>query len=86
MKEISYTIKNRLGIPSRFAIQFVREMEQFSSAMSVLRDADKCDGKKLYGLMSLQIKKGETILVRAVGSDEDAAVNAAYDFLNKKGV
>jgi phosphotransferase system HPr (HPr) family protein len=83
MKETSYAIKDRLGIHSRFAMRLTDEMKKFSSEISVVRGNDKCDGKNLYGVMSLQVKTGEIITVRAAGQDEEAAIKAARDFLNR---
>ncbi|MDR3302885.1 MAG: HPr family phosphocarrier protein [Treponema sp.] len=81
MAEISYTLTDPLGIHARPAGLFVKALGGFTSAITISRGADSCDGKKLIALMKLRVKQGETITVKADGDDADAAVKAAEDFL-----
>ncbi|MDR2490610.1 MAG: HPr family phosphocarrier protein [Spirochaetaceae bacterium] len=82
MHEIQYTITDENGIHARPAGQFVAVLQKFSSAITVIKkDGASCDGKKLFTLMKLRVKANETITVRAEGDDEEAAVNAAAEFL-----
>ena len=81
MKEFSHTIKAPNGIHARPAGLFVRNMQEFTSMVTVKRDEESADGKKLFALMKLRLKYGQTILVTAEGEDEDAAIEAARKFL-----
>jgi phosphotransferase system HPr (HPr) family protein len=81
MVEISYTLTDPLGIHARPAGLFVKVLQGFSSAVTISRGSDSCDGKKLISLMKLRVKQGETITVKADGDDADAAIKAAKDFL-----
>jgi len=81
MKEISYVIKDPLGIHARPAGLLIKEIQKFSSAVTISRGNDHCDGKKLLALMKMRVKTGETLVVKAEGPDEEAAVKAAADFL-----
>jgi phosphocarrier protein len=82
MKEFSYRIKDLLGMHARPAGLLVKTMQQYASVVVVTRGADTCDGKKLLALMRLRVNHGETITVKAEGPDEDAAIEAAKDFLS----
>jgi phosphocarrier protein len=82
MKEYSYTITDPVGIHARPAGLLIKELSRFSSAMSISRGNDGCDGKKLLALMKLRVKQGETILLKADGPDEDEAIEAAKAFLS----
>jgi phosphocarrier protein len=82
MKEISYTIKDPVGIHARPAGLLVKKLEGFQSVITIAKaSGESCDGKRLIALMKLRVKQGETITVKAEGPDEDAAVKAAEEFL-----
>jgi phosphotransferase system HPr (HPr) family protein len=49
----------------------------------VNRDDKSSDAKKLFALMKMRVKAGETITVKAEGDDEEEAVNAALAFLKE---
>jgi phosphocarrier protein len=81
MAEISYTLTDPLGIHARPAGLLVKVLAAFTSAITISRGSDSCDGKKLIALMKLRVKQGETITVKADGDDADTAVKAATEFL-----
>jgi len=81
MKEIFYTIKDPNGIHARPAGLFVRKMQEFKSVITIKRDEQSADGKKLFALMKLRPKCGQSLVITAEGEDEDAAVEAAREFL-----
>jgi phosphotransferase system HPr (HPr) family protein len=83
MCEISYAIKDPDGIHARPAGKFVELMQTFKSSITVNRDDKSSDAKKLFALMKMRVKAGETITVKAEGDDEDKAVNAALAFLKE---
>ncbi|MDR1956809.1 MAG: HPr family phosphocarrier protein [Treponema sp.] len=83
MQEFDYTITDPDGIHARPAGLFVKKMQEFTSAVSLHREDQQADGKKLIALMKLRLKCGQTVTVRAEGADEDAAIAAARDFLSQ---
>jgi phosphocarrier protein len=82
MKEYSYTITDPVGIHARPAGLLIKELSKFSSVTTISRGDTSCDGKKLLALMKMRVKQGETIVVKAEGPDEDAAIEAAKAFLS----
>lgn len=82
MKEISYTIKDPLGIHARPAGLFVKKLEEFASAVTITRGSDSC-GKKLLALMKMRVKAGETLVLRFEGDDEEAAAAAVQTYLSE---
>jgi phosphotransferase system HPr (HPr) family protein len=81
MKEFSYTITDPNGIHARPAGLFVQKMQGFKSNITVKREEQKADGKKLIALMKLRLKCGQTLTVEAEGEDETDAAAAAREFL-----
>jgi len=81
VSEFTYTIKDPNGIHARPAGDFVKELQKFQSAVTVTREDKSADGKKLFALMKLRVKCGDTITVKADGPDAEAAAAAAKAFL-----
>ena len=81
MKEFSHTITDPNGIHARPAGLFVLKMQPFKSLVTVKREEQRADGKKLFELMKLRAKYGHTLLITAEGEDEDDAIEAAQAFL-----
>lgn len=76
MKEFAYTITDPLGIHARPAGVLVKEAAKFKSEITIEKDGKKADAKKIFGLMGLGVKQGNTITVRVGGEDEEAAITA----------
>jgi phosphocarrier protein len=81
MKSFEYTIKDEIGIHARPAGLLVKEAKNFSSAITLTTSAGKsADVKKLMALMSLGVKHGDTVTIKAEGDDEDAAIEGMEEF------
>ena len=83
MKEFVYTITDPQGIHARPAGLFVKEAAKFPCSVSVDKDGNAVDGKRLLALMGLGIKQGETITVTVEGEDETVAAEEIAAFLNE---
>ena len=81
MKEFTYTIADAAGIHARPAGMFVKAMQAFGSEITLTHGEKTVSAKKLFAIMGLGIKCGETITIAATGADEDAAIEAAAEFL-----
>ncbi len=81
MESFNYIIKDEHGIHARPAGQLVKELQQFSSTISIQKGQKKVDGKKLFAIMSLAAKQGDEIIFTADGEDEIAACALAKEFL-----
>lgn len=83
MAELSYTIKDASGIHARPAGLFVKALTAFESDITVTCGGKSASGKKLFALMGLAVKCGETITVTASGPDEANAIETAKAFLEE---
>jgi phosphotransferase system HPr (HPr) family protein len=82
MQEFSHTIKDPNGIHARPAGLLAQKMQVFKSAVTINRDNQSADAKNLISVMKLRPKCGQSIIVRAEGEDEAAAIKAAREFLS----
>ena len=81
MKEFTYTITDPQGIHARPAGQLIQEANRFASAITLDKDGKTADAKRIFAVMSLGAKQGETLKVTVEGADEEAAAAAIEAFL-----
>jgi phosphotransferase system HPr (HPr) family protein len=81
MKEFEYTITDPNGIHARPAGLLIAKMQEFTSTITFASGEKSADGKKLFALMKMRVKQNDKLTVKAEGSDEEAAIEAAKVFL-----
>jgi len=74
LKEAQVTVKNKVGLHARPATTFVQEAMKYRSKISIECGGRKADGKSILQVLSLGIKCGSLIVIRADGEDEHQAV------------
>jgi phosphocarrier protein HPr len=74
MKEFTYTIKDEMGIHARPAGYLVKLANKFKSDITIKKDSEEINLNKLIQIMSLQVKYGNEVIIKANGEDEDLAV------------
>ena len=83
MKKAELFVTDPQGIHSRPACLFVKEAKKFESNISVFKGARKGDLKKIFTVMALGVKQGETIKVQVEGADEEQAASTVEAFLKE---
>ena len=81
MKEFDYIITDPEGIHARPAGLLVKEASRFQSDIQLKKDGKSGDAKRIFAVMALAAKKGETITVTVNGEDEAEAAAAMEAFL-----
>lgn len=81
MKTFSYTIKDEQGIHARPAGELVKTAKNFVCDIKIGKGAGTVDAKKIFGIMGLGAKKGETVELCFDGEDEEQALEAVSHFL-----
>lgn len=80
MKQFEYTIQDPLGIHARPAGLLAKEAKRFLSVCTLTRADKTIKLTQLMLLMSMGIKQGDRVTVRADGEDEDTAIKALEVF------
>lgn len=83
MKQFTYTITDREGIHARPAGLLVKEAAKFTSSITLSKDQKTGDAKRIFAVMGLAAKKGETLTVTVEGADEAEAAAAIETFLKE---
>jgi phosphocarrier protein len=76
-------ILNPLGLHARAAARFVHAASGFTCRIKVGRGGREVDGKSIMGLLLLAASQGSEITISADGPDEDAAVAALCDLIER---
>ena len=80
MKTFDYTITDPEGIHARPAGILVKEAGKFASKITMAKDGKEVDAKRIFGIMGLGVKKGNTVTVKVEGEDEEAAYSMLETF------
>lgn len=83
MKEFSYVITDEQGIHARPAGMFVKEAAACECAVTISKDGKEVDAKRILGVMGLGVKKGQEIVLKTDGPDEEAAMDKLSAFLKE---
>ena len=76
MKEFNYTITDPQGIHARPAGVLVKEAAKYQSTITLEKDGKTGDAKRIFAVMGLAAKCGNTLNVKVEGPDETEAAKA----------
>ncbi len=69
-----YVIKDSLGIHARPAGLVVAEAKKYQSSVTIEAKGKKADAKRIFAVMSLGVKCGDTVVVTCEGADSESAL------------
>lgn len=75
MKSFTYTITDPVGIHARPAGMLVKQVKNYKSTITIIKDDKKVNALKLMALMGMCVKKDDTITVQVEGADEENAAS-----------
>jgi phosphocarrier protein HPr len=81
MTERTVTITNKYGIHARPAAEIVKLAAKYKSEITLIKDDTEVNGKSIMGVMMLAAEQGSTLLLRADGPDEVAAIDALAELI-----
>ena len=84
MESKAVKITNSLGLHARPASLFVKTAAQFESDIRVEKDGVEVNGKSIMGVMMLAAEQGSTIIIKAEGNDEKAAIKALAELIEER--
>lgn len=81
MKQFNYTVTDQLGIHARPAGLLVKLAGSFQSSVKLNCGGKEADGKRILGVMSLAVKKDQTVTFTVDGPDEEKAAAELEAFM-----
>ena len=87
MKEFTYVVTDALGLHARPAGMLTKLAKTIPDAVITITKGEKTvKASQMMMLMSLAVKQGDTITVRAEGAGEDNAIAVVEKFFNENNV
>jgi phosphocarrier protein len=84
MLEQEITVSNRLGLHARASAKLVQLVSTFKSTVHLLSKGREVNAQSIMGVMMLAAGMGTTLVVRAEGDDQEAALAAVIALFNNK--
>lgn len=84
MLERETVISNRLGLHARAAAKLVQTVQGFKSTVWLRAKGHEVNARSIMGVMMLAAGTGTPLSVRADGADEDSALAAVIDLIERK--
>lgn len=84
MQKKNITIINKLGLHARAASKLVSTASSFQSKILISKDEKIIDGKSIMAVLMLAATKDTEIEIIADGKDEEAALQAISDLINRR--
>lgn len=81
MKNVTYVIRDEMGIHARPAGLLVKEVAKYSSTVTLSNGTKEADAKKIMAIMALGVKKGQSVTFKIEGADEAEAAAGIEAFL-----
>jgi phosphocarrier protein HPr len=79
-----FKISNRLGLHARPSAQLTQTAARFQSEVFIAKDGRRVNAKSIMGVMMLAAGFGASVTVDAQGPDEEQAVAAIGDLIDKR--
>lgn len=83
MKTFDYVITDEQGIHARPAGELIKAAKNFTSSIQISKDGKTADCKKIFGVMGLAAKKGDTVTFTFDGADETDACDTVMAFMKE---
>jgi len=77
-------IVNKLGLHARAAAKLVKLSSSFQSSIDIEKDGQRVNSKSIMGVMMLAAGCGSQITLHADGDDEQSAIDAITDLINRR--
>jgi len=84
VSERNIEIKNKLGLHARAAAKLVHTAARFKCDIKIRKGEEEVDGKSILGILLLAAGRGSVITVRANGDDENDAMDAIQELIDRK--
>ena len=86
MKTVKHTVKDPNGIHARPAGVLVNTAKSFESQVHIVSGDKRGDCKRIFALMGMSLKCGDSFTVEISGIDEDAAAAAISEAIESSGI
>lgn len=86
MKTLKHTVKDPNGIHARPAGVLVTTAKKFNSDIKLCSGEKNGDCKRIFSVMSMSLRCGDTFTIEICGDDEEKAKTAMEEALESSGI
>ena len=83
MQRFEFTVNDKDGLHARPAGQLVKEAQKLPDKVTIYKGEKSADLRKLFAIMALGVKQGDTIRVEVEGNDEVNSAIFVKNFLSE---
>lgn len=83
MLEREIVLLNDTGLHARPASMIVKEATKYTSEIRIIKDEKEYNAKSIMSILSMGAVKGDCLVVKAIGVDEEKVVEELGDFIEK---
>ena len=84
MLERELTVSNRLGLHARATAKLVQALSAYRCNATLSAKGREVNAKSIMGVMLLAAGQGSTVVIRADGEDESAAMDAVAALFERR--
>ncbi|CAK7034499.1 HPr family phosphocarrier protein [Tissierella carlieri] len=84
MVQREIVLLNDTGLHARPASMIVKEAAKYISEIKIIKNEKEYNAKSIMSILSMGAIKGDCLVIRAIGEDEEKAVEELGDFIENK--
>lgn len=84
MKEVKLILANKLGLHARPAAEFTKAASKFKCKVTVEGNGKTADAKSIILMMSMGVKPGQELTIRADGVDENECIQLLSELIENR--
>ena len=84
MKEVEFTVTNRMGIHIRVAAQMKELLENYQSSVTFIKEDERIDVRDPFQILTAALMQGTELKIQAEGVDEKEALDSVLALIRSQ--
>ena len=84
MKEVEFTVTNRMGIHIRVAAQMKELLENYQSSVTFIKEDERIDARDPFQILTAALMQGTELKIQAEGVDEKEALDSVLALIRSQ--
>ena len=84
MKEVEFTVTNRMGIHIRVAAQMKELLENYQSSVTFIKEDERIDARDPFQILTAALMQGTELKIQAEGDDEKEALDSVLALIRSQ--
>ena len=84
MKEVEFTVTNRMGIHIRVAAQMKELLENYQSSVTFIKEDERIDARDPFQILTAALMQGTELKIQAEGANEKEALDSVLALIRSQ--